>query len=145
MSVDPTDELRDRAEEYARQFLTAAGFDFTSPSPRVAWDAFKVFAAADMPEPSTVTIGYEAYQAADRDRELWLSFVRSVESGGGLGWHVGYVLSCTAPASLVGVHDANWWWGERLSLEAWFAEVESNRVFQECLALPAWTWEGFSD
>ena len=92
-----------------------------------------------------ITLGYEAYQASDRDRILWLSFMSSVETESGVGWHVGYALSRPAPDALVGVAEQNWWWAERLTLEAWFAEVEANPVFRECLALDRWTWEGFSD
>ena len=101
--------------------------------------------AGNIPRPATITIGYEAYQAADRDRILWLSFVRSVEAESGLGWHAGYVFSRAAPDALIGVADRNWWWAERLTLDAWFDEVEANPVFRQCLALDSWTWEGFSD
>jgi hypothetical protein len=145
MSSDRAAELRQQAEELARHCLVNAGFDFAAPSPRTAWKAFKAFAAAPLTEPPTASIGYEAYQASDRDRVLWLSFVRNVETTDGVGWHVGYVLSCPAPSALVGVHDSNWWWPEHLTLQAWFAEVENNDVLRDCMAADGWRWEGFSD
>lgn len=64
---DPIDELHSRLEEIAREHLFAAGFDERSPDPRVAWTAFRAFAKAIIPAPKTITIGFEAYQAADRD------------------------------------------------------------------------------
>ena len=145
MSGDRTDELRQRAERVAQEHLRHAGVDLEAPDPRAVWRAFKAFAAAAIVEPRTITIGYEAYNAADRDRVLWLSFMRSVETDSGVGWHVGYCLSCSVPTPLVGVQDANWWWVERLTLDAWFVEVEGNAVAQQCFALDGWKWEGFSD
>jgi hypothetical protein len=96
-------ELQSRLEETAREHLSTAGFDPRSPDPRVAWTAFKAFARANISRPRTITIGCEAYQAADRDRTLWLSFMRSVEAASGFGWHVGYLFSRAAPDSLIGV------------------------------------------
>ena len=143
--MERMDVERSHLEEIAREHLIAAGFDVNSPDPRVAWTAFKSFARRNIPRPRTITIGYEAYQAADRDRTLWLSFMRSVEMDAGVGWHAGYLFSRSSPDSLIGVADQNWWWAERLTLDAWFEEVEANPVFRECLALDAWSWEGFSD
>jgi hypothetical protein len=145
MSSDRAVQLHQQAEELARQFLVRAGFDFAAPSPQTAWEAFKAFAAAPLAEPPTTAIVYEAYQEADRDRVLWLSFVRNVETADGAGWHVGYVLSCSAPSALIGVHDSKWWWPENLTLEAWFAEVENSAVLRACMAVGGWRWEGFSD
>jgi hypothetical protein len=145
MCSDRAAQLWQHAEDLARQCLVRAGFDFAAPSPRTAWEAFKVFAEAPLADPPTITIGYEAYQASDRDRVLWLSFVRSVETSEGLGLHVGYVLSCSAPTALVGAHDRSWWWPEQLPLEAWFAEVENRAVWRDCMAAGGWRWEGFSD
>lgn len=142
--MDQPDELRQRFEQIAGGHLFAAAFDTDTPDPRV-WSAFKAFTKEIVHHPRTITIGYEAYQASDRDRILWLSFMSSVETESGVGWHVGYALSRPAPDALVGVAEQNWWWAERLTLEAWFAEVEANPVFRECLALDRWTWEGFSD
>jgi len=139
------DELHRRLEEIAREHLFAAGFELNSPDVRVAWTAFKAFAKVIIPSPRTITIGYEAYQAADRDRTLWLSFVRSVEAESGLGWHVGYAFSRRAPDSLIGVAEQIWWWEEQLTLDAWFKQAEAKPVFRECLALDSWTWEGFTD
>jgi hypothetical protein len=145
MSDDQIAELHRDAEALARRFLLGAGFNFAAPEPRTVWQAFKEFATAPLAQPQTITIGYEAYQASDRDRVLWLSFVRSVEAGNGVGWHVGYVLSRDAPLSLVGADDRSWWWPEDSSLQAWFAGVEGRTVFRECMALDGWKWEGFSD
>jgi hypothetical protein len=142
--TDPA-ELRSRYEALAAASLREAGFDILTPDVRAAWTAFKAFAREPLPEASDVRPGFEAYQAADRDRVLWLSFVRSVESADGVGSHLGYVFSCPAPATLVGVHEQSWWWPERSSLEEWFREVESNPVFCACLELDTWTWQGLSD
>ena len=143
--MDQADEVRQQFEQIAGEHLFAAAFDKGMPDPRVAWRAFKSFGKAIADNPRTVTIGYEAFQASDRDRVLWLTFMSSVDTESGVGWHVGYALSRPAPDFLVGVADQNWWWAERLTLDAWFDEVEANPVFRECLALDGWTWEGFSD
>ena len=132
-------------EHIAQEHLRGAGVDLKAPDVRAVWRAFKAFAAAPITEPRTVTIGYEATNAADRDRVLWLSFMRSVETDDGVGWHVGYVLSRPVPSSLVGIEDGKWWWAEHLTLDAWFVEVEGSAVFRQCLALDGWKWEGFSD
>jgi hypothetical protein len=143
--VEQPDELRQQFEQIAGGHLFAAAFDSNTPDPGVAWRAFKAFVREIAGHPGTVTIGYEALQAADRDRILWLTFMASIETESGVGRHVGYALSRAAPDALVGVDDKNWWWPERLTLDAWFEEVEANPVFRECLALDGWTWEGFSD
>ena len=61
------DELRRRLDAVAREHLVAAGFNESSPDPRLAWIAFKRFATAPLPQTNTITIGYEACQASDRD------------------------------------------------------------------------------
>jgi hypothetical protein len=139
------DALRHQAEDLARQHLSAAGFVVDAPDPRLAWRAFRTFAVAPMASPRTTAIAYEVYQESDRDRIVWLSFVRNVESSDGVGWHVGYVLSRPAPESLIGEQDHSWWWPEDGSLDDWFAEVERRATFAACMALDGWTWEGFSD
>jgi hypothetical protein len=137
--------MRERADDLVRQALNAAKFDFAWPDPRVAWEAFKAFAARDVPEFTTTTLGYSAYNASDRDAVLWLSFVRNIEQNDGVGWHSGCVLTTSVPNALRGVDDQSWWWAEYLTLDSWFAEVEKNPVFQECLSLADWKWSGFSD
>ena len=62
--------MRDRADELVRQALNAAKFDFARPDPRVAWEAFKAFAARDVPEFTTTPLGYSACNASDRDAVL---------------------------------------------------------------------------
>lgn len=136
--LSPTDNLIER-------LLIAEEFSFTSPCPRVAWRAFKFYAAMDIPELTTVTIGYSAYHAADRDDILWLFFGRRFEDFTGCGWSSGCLFSRTIPIELAQVHNENWWWLEHLTLDKWFVEVENNLIFRQCLALEGWTWEGFSD
>jgi hypothetical protein len=138
-------ELRRRLDEIAREHLDAVGFEASSPDPREAWTAFKRFATATLPGATTVTIGYEACQASDRDRVLWLTFMRSVEVESGLGWHVGYAFTREAPDSLIGIAEQKWWSPGNSTLDAWFEQVEADAVFRQCLALDAWAWEGFSD
>ena len=137
--------MRDRADERVRRALEAAKFDFARPDPRVAWQAFKVFATEDVPGLTTTTVGYSAYHASDRDSVLWLFFARTFEQADGVGWHSGCLLSRPVPSALHGVDDEHWWWAEHSTLAAWFAAVEQNRVFQECVSLPDWEWQGFSD
>jgi hypothetical protein len=137
--------MRERIDERVRLALSAAKFDFARPDPRLAWQAFKAFAAENVPELTTTTIGYSAYNASDRDDVLWLSFVRTFEQHDGVGWHAGCVLTRSVPSSLRGVDDQGWWWAENLTLDAWCSEVEKNPVFRECMTLADWTWSGFSD
>ena len=136
--LNPTDDLIER-------LLVAEGFNFALPCPKVAWRAFKFYAAINIPEFTTVTIGYSLYHAADRDDILWLYLGRRFEDFAGCGWSSGCLLSRTVPSELAEVHNENWWWSEYLSLNKWFAEVESNLIFHQCLALEGWTWKGFSD
>ena len=71
------------AEAVMRQSLAAADFDFDRPDPRLAWAAFRAFAARPLPGVVTVNVGVECYNAADRDGVLWLEFARSLEGGRG--------------------------------------------------------------
>jgi hypothetical protein len=75
------DELRSHLEEIARGHLVAAGFETSSPDPRVAWTAFKAFARASISRPKTITIGYEAYQSG-RSRSHALAVIRAQRRSG---------------------------------------------------------------
>ena len=83
--MDQTDELRRQVEQIAREHLSAAIFKEDTSDPSIAWGAFKAFAREIVHHPRTITIGYEAYQASDRERILWLSFMSSVETESGVG------------------------------------------------------------
>ena len=132
------------AEAVMRQSLAAADFDFDRPDPRLAWAAFRAFAARPLPGVVTVNVGVECYNAADRDGVLWLEFARSLEGPGGVGWRCGCLLSRPVPADLAAVSESLWWWAEHGTQVEWAAAAEQLPGFSTCLRLCGWQWEGFS-
>ncbi|PWT83530.1 MAG: hypothetical protein C5B58_06435 [Acidobacteria bacterium] len=136
---------REIADEMMWRCLVEAGFDTARPDPRLAWSAFKRFVVQHVPRVHTVTVGYECNPLADLDEILWLSFMRRVEEPRGLGWSCGCLLSIQVPTELSGITDSYWWWSEHGTLAEWQSMVESRAVFQRCLALGPWRWEGLSE
>jgi len=136
---------RKMADTLMQQLLLEAGFDFRHPNALSAWQAFKVFVQRPLSEGTTVTFGFECEQASDRDNTLWLSFMRHIEEADQSGWSCGCLLSRDSPPDLLGVHDRLWWWPEHGTINQWAADVEMNAIFEHCMNLDSWKWEGFSE
>jgi hypothetical protein len=136
---------RNTADALMALCLEDAGFDFGRPDPRLAWVAFQHFAVRTLPGLFTVTAGYFCEHFPDRDDGLWLGFMRRLEEPSGSGWSVGCLFSVDVPQDLWGVNERHWWWEEHGKLEEWRATVEGMRVFERCLTLSGWRWEGFSE
>jgi hypothetical protein len=125
--------------------LQDTGFDFGRPEPRLAWAAFQRFVVQPLPGLVTVSVGYFSEHFSDRDGDLWLGFMRRLEEPSGSGWSCGCLFRVAVPQDLWGVSEANWWWGEHGTLDEWRATADGMRVFQRCLTLSGWRWEGFSE
>lgn len=144
MSAVPIDALRSGADAEMAACLEARGFRRSKPDPRVAWNAFLDFAKRDLPELKTTCIGFEITTHDDRGDEFFLSFVRQMETGEGLGFNCGCVLTCEVPSTCPGGWSADWWWSSAESFEEWLARANSSVLLRFCLEMTGWRWSDFS-
>jgi hypothetical protein len=135
--VTPTQRARARFATY----LSNENFDFDSPKPLLAWQAFKAVVEEFYLTYEVFGMGVEFLHVSDRDSTLYLEYGVNPDDEHEIG--VGILFEREVPHDMIAVNKMLWREGNESeeSVEEYFARVEATPEFKKCIALDDWECE----